>query len=58
LNQNVEILNFLENLFDKVPIEKIPHETLKAQMVYAKAVIRTGEATLYANVILECGVAF
>jgi D-ribose pyranase len=45
-------------LISEIPIKKIPHETFKKRLVQAKAVIRTGEATPYANVILESGVAF
>jgi len=36
----------------------ISHEELKAQLPQAKVIVRTGEATPYANVILHCGVAF
>lgn len=36
----------------------ISHEELKAALPQAKIVVRTGEATPYANVILHCGVAF
>jgi len=57
-NRNAETFSFLERIFENIPVEKIPHETFKARMVHAKAVIRTGEATPYANVMLECGVAF
>ncbi|MHB1406659.1 MAG: D-ribose pyranase, partial [Desulfitobacteriaceae bacterium] len=39
-------------------IKFIPHEELKALTHQAKAVIRTGEFTPYANVILEAGVIF
>lgn len=58
LEHNAETFRFLENLFSEIPIIKIPHETFKERLVQAKAVIRTGEATPYANVILESGVAF
>ncbi len=58
VEHNAETFGFLEKLFSDVPIEKISHETFKAKMKQAKAVIRTGEATPYANVILESGVAF
>ena len=58
LEHNAETFRFLENLFSEIPIKKIPHETFKKRLVQAKAVIRTGEATPYANVILESGVAF
>ncbi|MHA7263131.1 D-ribose pyranase [Arthrobacter sp. TMN-37] len=36
----------------------IPHEDLKALLPSARLVIRTGEATPYANVILQAGVNF
>lgn len=36
----------------------ITHEELKAALPKAKVIVRTGEATPYANVILHCGVAF
>ncbi|MDR4533611.1 D-ribose pyranase [Glutamicibacter sp. PS] len=36
----------------------ISHEQLKAEIPRAKLVIRTGEATAYANVILGSGVPF
>lgn len=39
-------------------ISYVPHETFKLQTGSAKAVIRTGENTPYANVILQSGVVF
>nr|WP_245348335.1 D-ribose pyranase [Paeniglutamicibacter psychrophenolicus] len=36
----------------------ISHEELKAKLPEAKVVVRTGETTPYANVILHCGVDF
>ena len=41
-----------------VQIKAITHEELKALTYQAKAVIRTGEFTPYANVVLEAGVIF
>jgi len=38
--------------------EFISHEELKAELPAAKIIVRTGESTPYANVILHCGVAF
>lgn len=40
------------------PIEYVSHEELKELTKKAKAVIRTGEATPYANIILHAGVIF
>ena len=36
----------------------ISHDELKARLPYTQLVIRTGEATPFANVILHCGVPF
>jgi D-ribose pyranase len=41
-----------------VALDQVPHETFKRQCRDAKAVIRTGECTPYANVILYSGVIF
>ena len=38
--------------------EYVPHEEFKALLDRAQLIIRTGEATAYANVILRCGVPF
>ena len=40
------------------PVAYVPHEALKAMVGQAAFVIRTGEATSYANVIVRCGVPF
>lgn len=39
-------------------VEKVPHATLKELGKNAAAVVRTGEFTPYANVILVSGVVF
>lgn len=39
-------------------VDFISHEELKEKLKNVKAVIRTGEATPYANIILEAGVIF
>ncbi|MDO5627170.1 MAG: D-ribose pyranase [Mobilicoccus sp.] len=38
--------------------EELSHEEFKARTPGVQVAIRTGEATPYANVILECGVPF
>lgn len=43
---------------NQIPITKISHEQLKELSKEAKAIIRTGECTPYANIILEAGVIF
>jgi D-ribose pyranase len=43
------------DLLGDVPIEVIPHTHFKEKTASAKAIIRTGELTPYANVILMSG---
>ncbi|EXJ22679.1 Ribose ABC transport system, high affinity permease RbsD [Alkalibacterium sp. AK22] len=43
---------------EDIPASYITHETFKEQSRQAKAIIRTGEITPYANVILQAGVIF
>lgn len=42
----------------RLPCEQVSHERLKAASAAARAVVRTGEATPYANIILYSGVTF
>ncbi|GHG11853.1 D-ribose pyranase [Deinococcus piscis] len=48
----------LQRTLPEVPVHELPHEALKEGLPQALAVIRTGETTPYANVILHCGVNF
>ncbi|OED41524.1 D-ribose pyranase [Endozoicomonas sp. (ex Bugula neritina AB1)] len=41
-----------------VEVIKVPHETFKIQAEQSRAVVRTGECTPYANIILKSGVVF
>lgn len=41
-----------------VPLEAVPHAEFKTLTERARAVVRTGEFTPYANVLLRAGVAF
>lgn len=41
-----------------VPFEEVSHEQLKQLSKEAKVIIRTGEATPYANILLQSGVIF
>lgn len=45
-------------IMDGIPVSKVTHEEFKAMSRNAVAVIRTGEFTPYANVILKSGVVF
>ncbi|MBX2999785.1 MAG: D-ribose pyranase [Caldilineaceae bacterium] len=47
----------LDRLGD-IPMESVPHEVFKQSTQSSRAIIRTGEFTPYANVILVAGVAF
>jgi D-ribose pyranase len=53
-----ELLEMLNKRCRGVKIEEIPHSQLKKMTKESKAVIRTGECTPYANIILKSGVAF
>jgi D-ribose pyranase len=55
---NPQIEASLRRLFPDVPWRYLPHAEFKGMTSQARAVVRTGEATPYANVILVAGVAF
>ncbi|ACT02616.1 D-ribose pyranase [Paenibacillus sp. JDR-2] len=55
---NRDTLQFIERKFHGLEIGRCPHEEFKRLTREAKAVIRTGEAKPYANVILKAGVNF
>ena len=55
---NVETFSFIKNHFTENSIVSVSHEDFKKMTAKAKAVIRTGEATPYANIILHAGVVF
>ena len=57
--QNPEVLHGIERLFaGRVEVEFVPHTALKAATRDCKAVIRSGEITPYANIILQSGCIF
>lgn len=41
-----------------VSVTTVPHEHFKELLAHASLIVRTGEATPYANVILTCSVPF
>lgn len=45
-------------LLGELPCETLPHEELKRLSQKASVIVRTGETTSYANVILRAGVNF
>lgn len=54
--KNKEIYSDVAKNFEQ--IEFVTHEEFKNQSKNVKAIIRTGEATPYANIILQAGVIF
>ena len=58
--QNPKVLGEIEALFaeQNIEVEYVSHVELKALTCDCKAVIRTGETTPYANVILQAGCIF
>lgn len=54
---NPQALEALSRLLGPVPVDMVPHEQFKLLTASSRAVIRTGEVTPYANVILVGGVA-
>jgi len=58
LTVSAPVFEQLQSLLSGVPIETIPHDEFKQLTRSAQAVVRTGEFTPYANVILESGVVF
>lgn len=53
-----EIISGLKKIFQGVDIQTVPHAELKELSHKAKAIVRTGEFTSYANVIIVSGVVF
>ncbi|KXI46972.1 MULTISPECIES: D-ribose pyranase [Bacillus cereus group] len=58
INNNAEINKEIELQLVEPALEYVSHEQFKEHTKKAKAIIRTGEATPYANVILHAGVIF
>ncbi|MED2182732.1 D-ribose pyranase [Bacillus wiedmannii] len=58
INNNAEVNKEIELKLIEPAFEYVSHEQFKEQTKKAKAIIRTGEATPYANVILHAGVIF
>jgi len=48
----------LKSTLGSIPIKEVPHTEFKQMTGDARAVIRTGEFTYYANIIIVAGVAF
>jgi D-ribose pyranase len=56
--RNPKFLADVQGLLPDIPVEFVPHSELKTRTASARAVVRTGEFSPYANVILVSGVVF
>lgn len=56
--QNPSVYASLLESFPEIEVEWVSHEVFKNMTQDSKAIIRTGECTPYANVILQSGVDF
>ncbi len=56
--KNPLVLKAVLELFSGISVTFVPHEELKEKLSACKAVIRTGEATPYANIILQSACIF
>jgi len=50
-----QIYGEVSTILGDVPIELVPHVLFKEQTAHSRAIVRTGEYTPYANVILVAG---
>ena len=57
-NNNKEVYNKILNMFENISIEYVSHNDFKQKTSDCKAIIRTGEATPYANIILQSACIF
>lgn len=58
LKASPDVHTAIKDLLGNVPIETVAHLVFKEKTRSARAVIRTGEFTPYANIILVAGVLF
>ncbi len=56
--RNPAVSEGLARLLGETPVTVVSHEELKQMSARAAALVRTGECTPYANVILRAGVTF
>lgn len=57
-DRNPTFLTEVQELLPDLPVEFVSHAAFKARTADARAVVRTGEFSPYANVILVAGVVF
>jgi D-ribose pyranase len=57
-DRNPKFLRDVQELLPEVPVQFVTHSEFKTRTASARAVVRTGEFTPYANVVLVSGVVF
>lgn len=57
-DSNPAVLKEVDSIMKDIPNDFVTHEQLKTLTENSKVIIRTGEATPYANIILRSGVNF
>lgn len=58
LTHSPQLMPMLQSRLGHAAFDSLPHEAFKRKTGSARAIVRTGECTPYANVILYAGVAF
>ncbi|MFQ6872198.1 MAG: D-ribose pyranase [Romboutsia timonensis] len=58
LDKNMAVYEEILKRFENIKITKVSHEEFKKLTKDSKAVVRTGECSPYANIILKSGVVF
>jgi D-ribose pyranase len=58
ISTSAQIYEQLQKMLPEIPIETISHAEFKNRTRSARAVVRTGDFTPYANIILVAGVVF
>lgn len=58
IEKNEAMHNEILKRFENIQITYVSHEEFKIQTKESKAVVRTGECSPYANIILKSGVVF
>jgi D-ribose pyranase len=53
-----DILAHIQEILGDIPVDFVPHQLFKELTRSSRAIIRTGEFTPYANIILVSGVVF
>jgi len=57
-SRNPAVHEAVQRLLSGTPIDQVTHERFKELLPEVRVVVRTGEVTPYANIILQSGVTF